>query len=288
VTLAKILVPVRGSGRDGAALRTAFAAARPFLAHVEALFVHSDPRETIPYVGVPLSPQVIQDVIDSATELNKAASAAAREIFARQAKEAQARIVAVAEKSTMATASWVEKTGHLTSVLEQAALLADLIVFPPVGHGDNPDVHDALIRVLTKSGRPILLSPDEPGEELGRRVVVGWDGGMAAAHALSAALPFFGKAESVTILSFARTKESSIAPEAARAYLALHGVSAELHTADRGTHLVGELLTATAGTMNADLLVVGGYGHSHALQTIFGGVTQHIVSQPKLPVFMMH
>jgi nucleotide-binding universal stress UspA family protein len=36
------------------------------------------------------------------------------------------------------------------------------------------------------------------------------------------------------------------------------------------------------------MLVAGGYGHSRLMETIFGGVTDHIVSHPRVPVFMMH
>jgi len=288
MSIAKILVPVTGTKRDTVALRTAFAAAKVFGAHVEAMFVHPDPRETIPYVGVPLSPQVIQDVIDAADEIAKAASKAARGNLATTAEEAQVRIVARAEKSEGPTASYVEQTGHFSAALEAAALLTDLIVFPPTGHGDNPDMHEGLVRVLTRSGRPILLSPDDAGATLGKKVSIGWDGGLAAAHALTASLPFLKKAQSVQILTFARAKERGADAEAVKTYLALHGVKATAQAFDPGTRGVSELLPAAAMQSGCDLLVIGGYGHSHALETVFGGVTQRIVSQPRLPVFMMH
>jgi nucleotide-binding universal stress UspA family protein len=36
------------------------------------------------------------------------------------------------------------------------------------------------------------------------------------------------------------------------------------------------------------MLVAGGYGHSRLMESIFGGVTEHIVSHPKIPVLMVH
>jgi nucleotide-binding universal stress UspA family protein len=288
MSISKILVPVTGTKRDSAALRMAFAAARPFNAHVVALFVHPDARETIPYVGVPLSPQVIQNLVDSATEIAKAASKSARATLAAVADEARVRILAGPERGDSVTASYLERTGLFVNRLEEAAILSDLIVFPPIGHGDNPDVHDGFTRLLTKSGRPVLLSPDTPPAAIGRRIAVGWDGGMAAAHALTAALPYLKKADAVHVVSIRRAQQPSGDLDAVQAYLALHGVAAAPDMLDAGSRGTSEVLLEHALRGSYDLLVIGGYGHSRVLETIVGGVTQRIASQPGLPVFMMH
>ena len=62
---AKILVPVTGAKSDSIALATALVAAKPFGAHVAALFVHDDPREVAPYIysGAPLSQEVMQSIV---------------------------------------------------------------------------------------------------------------------------------------------------------------------------------------------------------------------------------
>jgi nucleotide-binding universal stress UspA family protein len=288
MSILKIVVPVTGSKRDGVALRTAFAAARPFNAHVAALFVHPDVRESIPYVGVPLSPQVIQDLVDTAEQIASAAAKSARATLAATADEAGVRLLAASERIDAVTASYVEKTGHFVNCLEEAALLCDLIVFPPIGHGDNPDVHDGFTRILTKSHRPVLLSPETAPAQLGRRIAFGWDGGIAAAHALTAALPYLTKAESVHVLSIRRTQEKPCDIEAVKSYLALHGIAAVADIIENGAGARSDLLLQHALQSNCDLLVMGGYGHSRMLETMLGGVTQRIASQPILPVFMMH
>jgi nucleotide-binding universal stress UspA family protein len=288
MSISKIVVPVTGSKRDGVALRTAIAAARPFHAHVAALFVHPDVRETIPYVGVPLSPQVIQDLVDSAEEIARAAAKSARAALAAAADEAKVRILAAPERSDAVTASYTEKTGHFVSCLEDAALLCDLIVFPPIGHGDNPDVHDGFTRILTKSQRPVLLSPEAAPTQLGRRIAFGWDGGPAAAHALTAALPYLKKADSVHIVSIRRAHGNAGDIDAVKSYLALHVVVAVADIVEGGERAGSDLLLQHALSSNCDLLVMGGYGHSRIIETMLGGVTQRIASQPGLPVFMMH
>lgn len=288
MSIAKILVPVTGSQRDETAIRTAFAAARPFKAHVQTLFVHADPRETIPYAGAPLSPQLLQDLIDGAAEIAKAASKSARGALAVAADDARVRIIAAPEKSDGVTASYAEMTGYLPNVLADAVLLSDLVVFPPVGHGDNPEVHEGLVRMLTKSGKPILLSPDASPASLGRRIAVGWDGGQAAAHALCASIPYLKRAETVHLFSFGRIRHTQADAHAATTYLALHGIEASLNEIAEPQRLVGDLLPAEAAKCGCDMIVIGGYGHSRLLEAMFGGTTQRLVSHPKLPVFMMH
>ena len=288
MSISKILVQVTGSKRDEVALRTAFAAARPFNAHVAALFVHPDARETIPTFGGPLSPMVMQDLVDSADEIARAASKASRAMLAVAADDARVRILASPEKSDAVTVSYVEQSGPFVNRLEEASILCDLIVFPPIGHGDNPEVHDGFTRMLTKAGRPVLLSPETPPSAVGRKVALGWDGGMAAGHALTAALPYLEKAKDVHILSVRRARQPKSDIEAVKAYLALHGVVARADVVDGGTRAVSEVLLEHALNSGVDLLVMGGYGHSRMLETMLGGVTEHIVSQPGLPVFMMH
>ena len=65
----KIVVPVTGAAEDAVALATGFAAARPFSGHVEALFVRPDPREAAPFGGMPVSAEVVQQIIQNAEEL---------------------------------------------------------------------------------------------------------------------------------------------------------------------------------------------------------------------------
>ena len=38
----------------------------------------------------------------------------------------------------------------------------------------------------------------------------------------------------------------------------------------------------------ADLLVMGGYGHSRVREVIFGGFTRHVLSGADLPILMAH
>jgi nucleotide-binding universal stress UspA family protein len=288
MSIAKILVPVAGAGRDRFALATAFAAARPFNAHVVALFVHCDPREAVPYGELPMSPDIVQDLIDTAADLEKASSKAARSALATLAAEAGIRIVGAPQRADAVTVSYQEVTGHLPRALDREGRLCDLVVFPPIRETDDPEVQEGFVRALTKLERPVLLSAENAPEQIGRHVAVGWDGGIACAHALSAALPFMRKADAIEILSVNGSAPQGSAADDVVGYLGLHGLSCRKRTLARGDSSVAEVLLATAAEEGCDMLVAGGYGHGRLMESIFGGVTEHIVSHPKIPVFMMH
>jgi nucleotide-binding universal stress UspA family protein len=49
-----------------------------------------------------------------------------------------------------------------------------------------------------------------------------------------------------------------------------------------------DLLLNQAADVSADLLVVGGYGHSRLRELILGGVTLELLRHMTLPVLMSH
>lgn len=288
MSIVKILVPVAGSKRDGIALATAFQAAKPFAAHVEVLFVHADPREAIPYSEMPLTPDIVQSLVDSAEEMARAASKSARTSLATVAAEQGVAIVVGPQKAQTATASYREVVGHLPGCLWDAAMLSDVVVFPPIADSDVPEIHDAFIRILTGIQRPVLLSPELKPGHIGRNVAVGWDGRGAAAHALVSALPFLEKAQTVDILSVRHAPSKDHGIDDCRGYLTLHGIDCAERNIEPGGRPIAEVLVDTAINCDCDLLVVGGYGHSRMRESIFGGVTASIVSHPRLPILMVH
>jgi nucleotide-binding universal stress UspA family protein len=283
----KILVPVAGAARDRFSLATAFAAAKPFNAHVVVLFVHADPREAVPYGELPLAPEMVQDLIDTATDLEKASSKAARSTLASLAADAGIRIVGTPMRSDAVTVSYQEAVGHLPRALDRETRLCDLVVFPPIRETDDPEMGEAFVRTLTKLERPVLLTAELPPKEIGRRVAIGWDGGVACAHALTAALPFLERAETVELFSVVNGGPAVSASEAA-AYLDLHGIKSAQRELSRGKAGKAEALLDYVASEGFDMLVAGGYGHSRLMESFFGGVTEDIVSHTKIPVFMMH
>jgi nucleotide-binding universal stress UspA family protein len=296
MSIAKIVAPLTGAKRDSVVLATAFAAAKPFNAHVSALLARSDPRLSTPTMGAPLSPQIIQAMIDATKELNLAATKAARAALEESAAAAGAAIIDRPEKREQVTCTYREMEGFFADMVARAARLSDLVVFGPLAITDGDDLNDSFVDILTKTDRPVLLSATAP-VSLAENIAIAWDGGAAAAHAVIGALPFLTRAHRATILHIgAEPKDDDekygFGRRASRSdlkdYLALHGVACSEMTFERGTRNTAEALLDAAANAGADLLVMGGYGHSHLREAIFGGVTSHIRWNAGLPVLMVH
>jgi nucleotide-binding universal stress UspA family protein len=287
MSLAKILAPLTGTARDEVVLATAFAAAEPFRAHVAALFIHPDPRLAVPFVGVPVSPEVVQDIVNASEDIAKAADKRAQEALAAAAGKADAPILETPRRVDGVSCSFHRSQGLFFRAVARAAELCDLVAFGAISGIQTAELSDGFVEVLTRSGRPILLSAEAP-PRLAPKIAIGWDGGLSAARAISAALPFLKRADSVEILSVQRAPSRAADFAELREYLALHGIGAEARTIEQAARPIGEALLDGAVQAGADLLVTGAYGHGPLRESVFGGATVHIRSHATLPIFMAH
>lgn len=143
---------------------------------------------------------------------------------------------------------------------------------------------------LINSGGPVLFVPYIHRGRVGAsRVAVCWDGSRPAARAVKDALQFIESAENVDVLAVNEAAESSeISSTALVAFLAQRNVNATVQrlTADRAT--VHDILLSAAADCGANLLVMGGYGHSRLRESILGGVTRGIIQSMTIPVLMSH
>jgi len=288
MSIAKILVPLTGSKKDPVCLDTAFRLAARLGAFVDAVFVHPDAREAIPISDVPISPEIIQEIIDLAEEQRKTAAGAARESFSMSAARADVKIVSVPEKGAGVTATYRERTGHLRDILKQEAHLSDLVVFPSMIGTDSENIRDALTDVLVRCSRPVLLCAETAPKDVGRAVLIGWDGGDAAADALTAAAPILEKAEAVQIAAVRPESQPKHPLREAKDYLFIHGVNANETIIAKPLKPIADELLDTASASGYDLLVCGGFGHSRIVENIFGGTTDYLLSNANVPLFLAH
>ncbi|MBU2408436.1 MAG: universal stress protein, partial [Gammaproteobacteria bacterium] len=159
---------------------------------------------------------------------------------------------------------------------------ADLIVLgqderDAVAEGASDDLAR---RVLMAVGRPILVVPYAGHfTDVGRRIMVAWDGSREAAVALRDALSLASAGSRVTLVSFgydpcAATDDLRL--RETKQWLARHGVEAEAeYTVIRIG--IADALLSRAMDLGADLIVMGGYGNSPLRERVFGGVTHEIL-----------
>ena len=288
MTLRKILVPLTGGERDKAAMKTALTVAQQHKSYVEGLFVRPDPSEALPFMGEGVSGTVIQDIINSSKDAANQAGERAHQTLSQLAGEA-----GVAEVSTPCgpgecCVRFVEETGPFDDVVARRARLSDLVVFLAGKDEQGAGVSEGLQACLMDAGRPILLAPQSAPESVGDKIVIGWDGGVEAAHAITAAKPFLSRASKVEILNVAKGSLDPALADMLSDFLLLHGVESNEHLIDPASRPIGEVLLEEAEREGCDLLVMGGYGHSRLRELLLGGVTQFILSHATVPVLLAH
>lgn len=286
MSIRKILAPVDGSEGSRTALHAAFSIARRFAAHVLALRMRVEPAEAVPFVGEGMSGALVQELIELTEREVAIRAAKAREFFDQLQRSADIPI-ASSPGAGGPSAAWVEGMAQEEDSFVRLGRLVDLIV---VGRPTcDPDSlgQVTLSRALFETGRPVLVTSVEQPESLGRRVIIAWNGGVQAARAITAALPFLAEAEWVTVIGVGDERGDQTGLVDVAEYLAWHGIVAETHAiASRGS--IGAALSDAAVASGADLTVMGGYSHSRLRELILGGVTRHMLETATVPLLLAH
>jgi len=263
-----------------AAIDAAVAFAQALGGHISAVAAHVD---------IPLKSNVLADrlVNLSAIEKEWEAESLAGCKLTLQHFEASARAAGVfagAQKERIGLYSVGE-------IIAQHARTRDLCIVPLGSHYDGQ--LELAQQVIFLSGRPVLIFA--AGQSLLKHgglecVVVAWDGSRSAARALADALPVLERASKVRIVTFLSEKKTAAAglgTEAIR-HLKAHGIDALAEEVDVQGGPIGQALDACVARNQADLLVMGAYGHSRLQEFILGGATEHVLHAPPCPVLLSH
>jgi nucleotide-binding universal stress UspA family protein len=211
---------------------------------------------------------------------------------AANAQQLLAAFQAAAEKSGVFQERISEHclTSEVPQVLIEYSRLRDLTILP-MPERDYLDQWYAE-SVIFGSGRPSVILPHErkrSGSFALDTVIVAWDFSRAATRAMADAMPILEKAKRVCVLTV--TKEKAIDTRRSGAelakHLARHGADVVLDEVDakRG---ISEVFEAHVTYRNADLLVMGAYGHSRLREFVLGGATKSMLTHPPVPIFMSH
>jgi nucleotide-binding universal stress UspA family protein len=168
------------------------------------------------------------------------------------------------------------------------ARYADLTLIGPAQMARGQLGDEVIEGALFESGKPLLAVPAGARPTLKpRRVQLAWDGCVEAARAARESLALLAEAEDVRLVMVDPEDTEGADPgAAAAAWLARHGIEASVDRLTSGDLTIAETLRGHALEMSAELLVMGGYGHSRLRERIFGGVTRSMLENPPLPIFM--
>jgi nucleotide-binding universal stress UspA family protein len=146
---------------------------------------------------------------------------------------------------------------------------------------------------LLGSGRPVLVVPyigaDRP---IGHHVLLAWNSSREAARAANDAVPLVAPGGKVTVLAINPARgiagDGDLPAADMAHHLARHGITAEAAHTVADDIAVGDLILSRAADMGADLIVMGGYGHSRAREFVLGGATRALLGHMTVPVLFSH
>jgi nucleotide-binding universal stress UspA family protein len=237
-----------------------------------------------------VTPLTMQFPFAMSAESSAAGQLAACEAEAR--KTARAAFERACRAAGCTDLPWQATEDEPVRAFSRHAWAADLLVLgqhDPKAEGASGVPADFAASVIMATGKPALILPYiEIAQAPGQNVLVAWKPTRESARALASALPLLQRARQVHVLSWDEA-DAPGADAVALRYLQRHGVAAQAHAqSGRPPRELGEALLSQAADLQADLLVMGCYGHGRAREWALGGVTRTVLQTMTLPVLMAH
>ena len=170
-----------------------------------------------------------------------------------------------------------------------ACNVADLVVAAqyhdsiPAAAGYGPD------ELVLGTGRPVLIVPVAGDlKPIGKRVLVAWNGSREASRATFDSLSLLQPDAEIRLLTVDSARGDATLAAITRS-LTRHGVKSQAVSVSKSEgRSTAEEILKNASECEADLLVLGCFGHSRLMETVFGGATTRILRDMALPVLMAH
>jgi nucleotide-binding universal stress UspA family protein len=122
------------------------------------------------------------------------------------------------------------------------------------------------------------------------RVLVCWDAGRSATRAVGDAMPFLQRSKSIQIVtvSSGRRHNDEILGADIGEHLARHGLKIDVKQLVADDIDVSNAILSHAADSGADVIVMGGYGHTRIRKFVFGGTTLGMLRSMTVPTLMQH
>lgn len=185
----------------------------------------------------------------------------------------------------------LETEGWTYEQIQLEAQRFDLIVMAPrsteVGATVDLTINAPLVGLLHATPRPVVFVPDHA--EMGESILVAYDGSLQSARALRAflttGLTRLGQLHVVSV--HADPHEAARCGDRAVDFLSYHKIPAQLHAIAQ-TGAQAEHLMDMANRLGTGLVVMGAYGKSQVREFFLGSVTQSMLKNCKVPLFLYH
>lgn len=182
--------------------------------------------------------------------------------------------------------------GEVTRIISAQARFSDLaIVALPYGKNAADDDSVVLEAMLFDAACPTLVVPPGDHQIPAQTVVIGWNESAEALRAVRAGLPFLKQAKSIQIAVIDPPEHGPNRSDpggALAVFLSRHGITCDIQVMSSGGDRVSARLARYVTEIGAELLIMGGYGHSRFREAILGGATREMLEHSKVPVLMAH
>ena len=169
-----VFVPLSDAAGTAATLGTAFALAKSFNAHVDALHLRSDPTDSISdFVGETVSPALMEEVMEAAERRSAGIAKRTRKAFDDAVAKARVDLVTRPSAQGKASAAYQEETGLNDYWIETRGRVCDLIVVKRPRNSTDVIARSIAETALMAPGRPVLLAPQSAPPRLGVSVARG-------------------------------------------------------------------------------------------------------------------
>lgn len=178
--------------------------------------------------------------------------------------------------------------GAVFDAAASEARYCDLTVIP--WSTETGAVQDMAQAVVFGSGRPVIMVPPTTRPAPLDHIAIAWDGSRVAARALGDVLPLLADGGQISVLTVEDEKplgETGLA-DILVSWLEKRGFSAARVEVTLNKRKISEALQEAALSNGAQILAMGGYGHSRIRDFILGGATTGVLARLQLPVLLSH
>lgn len=271
----RILVPTDGSELAQVGAAYAISLAKSFKAHIQGIYVIDVKLLEGPFL------QDLSASLGTAPYVNYQGNISM--LLEERGKSALTALAEACEAAGVPCET-SQASGVVPRVIVDQSGLADLIV---MGRGGEHNewleglVGSTAEAVIRRSDLPVLITgTPEPGHQ---RILVAYDGSPHAQNALRTAVAFAEMWKTpLQILIVGDDSNQSAAGEV-NGYLEAHGVDG---TVLEATGDSGEQIVEFAKSTQADLIVMGAYGHSKVRELVVGSTTTYVINHAACPVLL--
>jgi nucleotide-binding universal stress UspA family protein len=289
-----ILAHLTGSNCDQPVLSTSLQLARTCAGHIDCLRVNPDLNAVatqIEQTGM-AGWITLSDRLSAMEKEAKERTRTAQAAFASFCRNEGIQNAADPPGTDAVSCSWLDETGDEAERITRASRHHDAVVI--AGGADRPGrlPHEVLGAIVIGSGRPVIFAPESQHAGGFNVIAVAWKDTAEAARAMTAAMPLLKRAQRIEVFSATESNDSvpeiELSHEKILEYFRWHGMNVTSHLLAPAMQTSVDAVLDAVNRADADLLVMGAYGHTRVRELIFGGFTRHVLRGANLPIFMFH